>query len=511
MTNRPPYQPRTDVPYFEHQRIFQPQIRELDYAALFWKTGTGKTRSDLEDTAWQYSQDKIDTCLIIAPAEVHRRTWVEQQGPRWLNIPGARLLAFQSKSSSSQDTWREQLDMLEYPGFKLIAMYFEAISSQSGFEYFKDVLKHGGRVKVGIDESHRIMSPGSVVSTRLRKACRDVAIRRIMTATPTGNGLENLYSQFDFLSPSILDVSTYAEYKAMFVHEILVEGTKFKKITGYRNVKYLNKRIAPYTFVAKKPEGMPKQHFVTVPTTLSEEQWKHYHEMKSDYQTQLRNGHWVDGELGIVRLKRLQQIVAGHLPIPDPQNERKNRQVLPLDCPRVTDAIEIVKGCPEKVILWAQEHYEIERIFAALKLAGIGAVMYYGKVKKGIQRDHNIDQFEEDPNTKVLVANDAVGGTGLTIVGKVAPVMDQIFYSHTWSRLLREQCEGRNHREDIKAFGVEQCTYHDLIAYGTTDLRIRRRVQLKNDIAALVENPTEVAKLLDEDLDYVIDGTPVNV
>jgi SNF2 family DNA or RNA helicase len=508
---RPPFQPRTDVPYFEHQLRFQPQIRELEYAALFWKTGTGKTRSDLEDTAWQYSNDKIDTCVVLAPAEVHRRTWVEQQGPRWLTVPNARLLAFQSKSSSSTERWREQYEIFNHQGLILVAMYFEAISSQSGFDYFKDLLAHRDRIKVTIDESHRIMTPGSAVSTRLRKSCRNTAVRRIMTATPTGNGLENLYAQFDFLSPKILDVSTYAEYKAMFVHEIQVEGTRFKKITGYKNVKWLNKRIAPYVFVAKKPESMPKQHFVTVPTTMSDEQWKHYHELKHDYQTQLRSGHWVDAELGIVRLKRLQQIVAGHLPIPSEIDERKNRQVLPLDAPRVSDAVELVKGCPEKVILWAQEHYEIERLHAALKAAGVGSVMYYGRVKKGIQRDQNIDQFEEDPETKVLVANDAVGGTGLTIVGKCAPVMDQIFYSHTWSRLLREQCEGRNHREDIKAFGVEQCTYHDLIAYGTTDIRIRRRVQIKNDIAAMIEDPTEVAKLLDDDIDYVIDDTPVNV
>ena len=508
---RPPFQPRTDVPYFPHQIEFQPKIRELDAAAMFWKTATGKTRSDLEDTAWQYCSSKIDAALVIAPAEVNRRTWIEQQGPRWLQIPGAKLVEFKSKSNATKAEWKALHDVFQYPGFKLVAMYFEAIASPAGWQYFLDFMKECGRVKLTIDESHRIMTAGGVTSRRLRQNRELAVIRRIMTATPTGKGLEDLYNQFAFLNPDIVGCKTLAEYKAMFVHEVTLPGTRFKKITGYRNVKYLNKRIAPYTFVAKKPEGMPKQLFNTVPTTLSDEQWRHYREMKTNYQTQLRSGHWVDGELSIVRLKRLQQIVAGHLPIPSPDDERKTRQVLALDCPRISDTIEVIKGCPEKVILWAQERYEIERLFAALKEAGIGAALYYGGIKKGPVRDANIDQFEEDPDCKALVANDAVGGTGLTIVGKVAPVMDQIFYSHTWSRLLREQCEGRNHRWDIKAFGVEQCTYHDMIAYGTTDIRIRRRVEIKNDIAALVEDPTEVAKLLDEDLDYIIDGTPVNV
>lgn len=509
--SRPLFLPRTD-PYFSHQLVQGPQIRLLNAAAMFWKTGSGKTRTDLEDTAWQYSEDKIDACLIIAPSEVHRRTWIEQQGPRWLTIPDARILDFRSKTHATSGEWRELHNIIEYRGFKMVAMYFEAISSPAGFEYFKTFMKNAGRVKVTIDESHRIMTPGSVCARRLREWSDKIEIRRIMTATPTGNGLEDLYSQYRFLDPKILDCSTFAEFKAMFVHEVLLEGTRnIKKITGYKNVKYLNKRIAPYTFVAKKPEGLPKQMWVDHPTTMSEEQWTHYNEIKHDYQTQLRSGHWVVGELAIVRLKRLQQIVTGHLPIIDPEDERKTRRVLPLDCPRVMDTIDVVRGCPEKVIVWAQERYEVERLTSVLGAAGVGAVMYYGGIKKGPLRDANLDQFENDPDTKVLVANDAVGGTGLTIVGKIAPVIDQIFYSHTWSRLLREQCEGRNHRSDIKAFGVEQCTYHDMIAYGTTDVRIRRRVKQKNDLAAMVENPEEVAKLLDEDLDYVIDDTPVNV
>jgi hypothetical protein len=508
---RPPFQPRTDVPLYPHQVVFNPQIRELDKAALFWKTGTGKTRSDLEDTAWQYCHDKIDTAIVIAPSEVHRRTWHEQQIPRWLTVSGARSLAYVSVSGRGESDRDELQSFLAPGGLRVLCTYFEAFGSKSGWQFIQDFVKDAGRVKITVDESHRLMSPGSTASQRIRKLRQHSVIRRIMTATPTGNGLEDLYTQFFFLDPDILQCATSAEYRSMFVREMKIPGSHMKKVIGYSNVKWLNKRIAPYVFVAKKPEGLPKQIWTTVPTTLSEEQWKAYREMKSDYQTQLRSGHWVDGELTIVRLKRLQQIVAGHLPIPSPDDERKNRQVLPLNCPRITDTIDVVRGCSDKVILWAQEHYEIQRLFAQLKEQGIGAVMYYGLIKKGIARDQNIDQFEEDPNIKVLVANDAVGGTGLTIVGKVAPVCDQVFYSHTWSRLLREQCEGRNHREDIKSFGVEQCTYHDMMAYGTTDIRIRRRVQQKNDIAALVENPHEVAKLLDDDIDYMIDNTPVNV
>lgn len=505
---RPLFNPRTD-PNYSHQAEYNPLIRELSAAALFWRTGTGKTRSDLEDTAYLYCNNRIDAQVVIAPIDVHRRTWVEQQGPRWLQVPGAKILGYTSKSQAGADDWRDLTALQDHDGLKILVMYFEALASKSGYEFFRTFLANAGRIKITVDESHRIMTPGSLASTRLAK-CRDMSVvRRIMTATPTGNGIEDLYSQFRFLDgEKVFDVSTFAEYKGLFLHEVKVPGSHHQKVVGYRNIKYLNKRMAPYVFVAKKPEGLPPQFWVNVPTTLSDEQWKAYKEMKRDYQTQLSTGHWVDAELSIVRLKRLQQIVAGHLPVPSESDERKNRQIIPLECPRIQTTIDVVRGCPEKVILWAQEHYEIERLHRELNEQGVKSLMYYGKVKKGIARDSVLDQFEDDPEIKCLVANDAVGGTGLTIVGRVAPVSDQVFYSHTWSRLLREQCEGRNHRGGTKA---ESCGYHNIVAHGTTDVRILHRRQQKDDIAKLVADPREIAKLLDDDLDYMVDGTVPNI
>lgn len=475
---------------------------------MFWRTGTGKTRSDLEDTAWNYCNDRIDAQIVIAPVDVHRKVWVKEQAPAWLCVPGSKVLAYSSKSGTGVDDWKELVDLVDHEGLKILVMYFEALASKSGREFFDNFLSHAGRVKITVDESHRLMTAGSHASSHLARR-RDLSvIRRIMTATPTGNGLEDLYGQFRFLGPDIFDVATLAEFKGMFIHEVKLPGSHFSKVVGYKNVKWMNKRMAPYVFVAKKPEGLPKQIWLDKPTTLSEEQWKAYREMKHDYQTQLRTGHWVDAELSIVRLKRLMQIVSGHLPIPNETDERKNRKVIPLACPRVDDTIELIQGTPDKVIVWAQEHYEIERLYKALKDKGIGAVMYYGKLKKGEARDRVLDQFEEDLDTKVLVANDSMGGTGGTIVGKVAPVGDMIFYSHTWSRLIREQCEGRNHRAGNTA---ETCFYHNMVALGTTDVRILKRRQQKDDIAQLISDPTEIAKLLDDDIDYMMDGTVPNI
>lgn len=523
---RPLFSPDLSVPYFSHQKEQDPQIRELQSAARFWRTGTGKTRSDVEDTAYQFCNDKIDQALVIAPTEVHRRTWVANQIPRWLNVPGARIVEYVAPSNASAAETRFLAQALKdvFENLTVLVMYYEAFGSKSG-QMYAEAFMERARTKITLDESHRIMTAGSVTSTKIRglawRKTKGGLIRhpnytagRIQTATPTANALSDLYPQFAFLDKEIIGVATKAEFEGMFVHKVKIPGTHFFRVAGHRNVTYLNKRIAPYVFVAKEPEGMPKQRWLPPhPVPMSDEQWKAYRELKKDYQTQLRNGTWVDAELTIVRLKRLQQIVAGHLPLPDPSNEKKVLQRIPLDCPRVEYTLDVVKGCPQKVILWAQEHYEIERLYRALQEAGVSSLMYYGKIKKGDPRDKVIDQFEEDPTVKVLVANDQIGGTGLTIVGRAAPVLDQVFYSHTWSRITRIQCEGRNKRMDLHAVagGEAECTYHDMIAFGTTDVRIMQRRNEKDDIAQMVADPREVAKLLDDDLDYQLTDVKVAV
>jgi hypothetical protein len=505
---RPQYLPRTDVPYFPHQLEQAPQIRELAAAAMFWQVGTGKTRTDIEDTMWQFCHDKIDTHIVIAPVNVHEVTWVRQQIPAWCTLPPTeyRALHYVAASNAAVAQAKALKALVDFPGLKILTLYFQVFASASGRDFVRWFAANCGRTKVTVDESHHIMSPGSHAATFLGNRTKktpwpNVVFRRIMSATPTGDGPENLYSQYRFLDPDIIGASTYAEYKSMFVREVQIPNTHFKKKIGYHNIKYLNKRIAPYTFVAKKPPGLPPIHYYTVVTHLSDEQRKHYDEMRNEYQTQLRTGHWVEGEIAITRIKRLLQIAAGHLPVPA-EDERKTRTIIPLECPRVDDCVVAVRGCPEKVIVWAEEQYEVERLLAAFATVGVGALAYYGGVSNG-QRTKNQAQFEHDLGVKVLVANPQTGGEGFTVIGVAEPVSAQMFYSHNWSRIIRVQAEGRNHRPGTKA---ESCTYGDMVGC-PMDTKVRRRVMEKDDLAQLVADPKAVAALLDEDYDLSVGVT----
>lgn len=491
------------TPFFPHQAENWEPLREKPEHALFWATASGKTYFDLMCSVWSYCANKIDAVLVIAPNGVHKDTWVGQQIPKHVMVPHTAMF-YTAKSNCTAQEWRDLNDLPNRPGLIVLTMYYEALGSASGYEFAKAFChRFKGRVKITVDESHRIRTAGSQASVRLA-FLRDLSCqRRIMSATPTGNGLEDLYGQFRFLGPHILQVSTKAEYIGAFVNQIKIEGTDFWKIVGYKNVKYLNKLLAPYVSVAKKPEGLPPRFWVDAHTVMSPEQDKAYWDLVYDYQTELRNGRWVEADLSIVRMKRLQQIVAGHITVPDPDNPRKVREILELACPRIEDTLDRVKGAPGKSIIWAEEHFEIERLAAAAAKSGINYELLYGKLsRRGSVRTDAMARFTDDPACTLLIANGATGGEGYQVVGGdslVTSVGDSIFYSHTWSRITRTQCEGRPHRPGSAA---ERCVYHDLLCRGTIDEKIRRRVRYKDDVASLVEDPAGVAALLDPLMDY---------
>ena len=498
------------IPPYARQRAVWEASRALPAAALFMDTGTGKTRVTLDTAVWLYCTGEIDALVVLAPNGVHRQ-WVEEGVPTHVSPTVPHAAAFYTSQQSKRA--RALVDAAAvYHGLRILAMNIEALAHQTGYNYLAGWIATAGRCMVVIDESQKIQSPSAATTThawRLRghhKKYRGLApgtgdfvrYRRILSATPTGNGLENLYAQFRYLDPDIIGCQTYTEFKALYC-DIVGE---YHTIVGYRNVKQLRGKLAPYVFKASKADlpDLPPETWARQYVTLSPEQAKAYKEVRRDYQTQLASGEWVTGELAITRLRVLQQIVAGHVTDPEtrglPPSERK---VISLPCPRVDQCVEFVQTLPGKWVLWAEEQFEITRLYAALRDAGIRCVTYYGGIKPS-QREENKHRFKTDPTVMGFVANPASGGAGLDL-----PVAaDDVYYSHTWSWLLRRQAEGRIHRPGVGAVTTEgKVTHWDFIARGTIDERIRRRVSKKQEVAQLIADlDTELLAELVADEDF---------
>lgn len=457
---------------FDHQLRAFLMSRAAEYYALFMEQGTGKTKVIWDTAGWLWSQGLIDGMLVVGPNGVHTQ-WVEEQMP--VHLPDF--------VETFTCIWKvdKLTDELFQPTHKLrvFTINYEGITRGGGEDICQRFL-NSGRMLMVVDESHRIKSPSANVTKAVLRMRRNTAYRRLLTGTPVAKGLEDKYSQYEFLSPFILGHNTFTSFKKAYCVEI--GGI----IRDYRNLEQFRARITPHTFRVLKRDALdlpekiggidhpagPLKRYVE----LTPEQRHHYDLLRRELWTQLSDGTLIETPLAVQKLIRLQQVLCGHLPRDDGTLE-----ILPNNRPKV--AQEIVEEVQGKVCIWARFTHDIDLLVATFGKAR--ALPYYGPNKK--DHDKNKALFR-DPSSPydILVLNQASGGTGLDGLQDVAST--NIYYSNSFNALDRWQSEDRTHRIGTR-FPV---TYYDLVARSTVDLAFLSNIRRKRNISDLALAELEI-------------------
>lgn len=466
------YQPR--LPMLPQQERAFLRSHDKDVFAWVMAPRLGKTKLFIDNAAHLYQQGQIDTAFVLAPNGVHRNWLLELQKHLPEGLPVAA--AFYRGGTVNKEIRRvmERDDCLRF-----ITMNIDAMSYPSGLAFAQKLLVHAKAIG-GIDESHRFKTPSSLRTRNVWKLRPLLRYRRIMTGTVTTQGLEDLYAQYAFLDPLIIGCRTFTEFKSAYclVTVYGAGGTSFSKITGYKNVDQLQRRLAPWTFVATKEEYMahlPPQEWVELETELSAEQRRMLAELRDYYLTELSDGRVLDAKLAITRLLRMQQITAGHVPGEEKGTWR------PVPTPRLADAVDVVKyRMPGKGIIWAVWRADVEQLIAALRAEGITAVPYYGDVPRE-EAEANLERWKTDPALKILVGTPRKGGIGLPL--HAADTVLNYSWSFSWEDW--HQSQERNHGP----LQTRPCTYYTLVAPGSPNRRMLRVVQAKESISKLISAP----------------------
>jgi SNF2 family DNA or RNA helicase len=167
-------------------------------------------------------------------------------------------------------------------------------------------------------------------------------------------------------------------------------------------------------------------------------------------------------------LMRLSQIAGGYVPFGD--------KVLPCDTtnPKITIIKELVDDIIEsghQVVVWARFQAEIDGLCAAL--GHHPYVEYHGRVSTE-DKNAAIDTFQSG-EAKVFIGNQASGSMGITLT----KACYMIFMSNDFSLDHRLQAEPRIHRIGQK----NVCTYIDVRAKGSVDMRVVERLLENFDLA----------------------------
>ena len=458
---------------YKHQMTALEKSWNRETYAYFMEMGTGKTKVLIDNLAMLYDKGKVDGALIIAPKGVVG-TWYNQELPAHLpnHIENVTVL-WQPNITKKQ---QEKLDSLFEPEehLHILIMNVEALSTTKGRDFAAKFLNSHNTL-MAIDESTTIKNPGAKRTKNILKLSEDAKYRRIMTGSPVTKNPLDLYSQCEFLSPWLLDFTSYyafrnryAEMKTLHLH-----GRSVQVVDKFKNLGELSNQLKGFSYRVLKEDclDLPDKIYMKRNIKLSPDQNKLYMQMKETALANL-NGKQVTTVNALTQLMRLHQITCGHFTADDGTTQL-------IDNNRIDELMNVLDETEGKAIIWAHYQYDINAIIKNIvKEYGPGSVVdYYGLTPQD-ERQPNIKKFQDDPRCRFMVGTPSTGGYGITLTA----ANTVIYYSNGYDLEKRLQSEDRAHRIGQK----KSVTYVDLMADDTVDEKIVQALRKKINIASEV-------------------------
>lgn len=459
--------PGNPPPLRLHQKealVFSEKKPDTDFFGLFMDPGTGKTKVALEKMAKLYLERTIDTALVFAPNGVHVQ-WVEEQAAEHCPIPYRALIW----SGHRRKSWQEEARFVlrKRDALLIVAINYEALTTKNGIHFCRYLVKNR-EVGIFADESSRIRNPRAIRTRQMLALAGDARTRVIMTGTPIAKGIENLWSQMQFLSEDILKCRTFVQFRSLYCKVRPVPGRRGAvMISGYQRVEELMSLLAPHVFVKTKEEclDLPDKIYQKSPVPLTNEQARAYETMRDELIVQLSELERVTVAHLISARAKLRQIAIGFI-------LDQNKKATPLDSDRWDRALDHIAEAPGKTILWTSFRWclaEWERIF---KKKGIGYVRY----QKG--ENESIRRWRADKGLKIFLANPHSGGIGLNLA--IADTM--LYFNNTDDAEVRWQSEDRAHRIGQ----TQHLNIIDLYSPQTVEVKMQKQQKEKETLADIV-------------------------
>ena len=458
---------------YAHQLIALEKSWNQITFAYFMEMGTGKTKVLIDNAAMLYDKGKIDGVLIVAPKGVVK-TWYEQELPIHLpnHIKNMTIL-WQSNITKGQ---REKLNSLFKSDHDLhiLIMNVEAFSTEKGKDFATKFL-NSHRTLMVIDESTTIKNPTAKRTKNILALSEISRYRRIMTGSPVTKNPLDLYSQCEFLSPYLLDFTSYYAFRNRYAEmkTLHLRGRSIQIVDEFKNLHELSEQLKGFSYRVLKEDclDLPEKNWTKRQITLTHDQRKIYEQMKETALAHL-NGKVASTMIVLTQLMRLHQITCGHFTADD-----GTIQDIPNN--RFKELLDVLSEMEGKAIIWAHYQHDVKNIIReVVKIYGEGSIVDFFGLTPQDERQDNIRKFQDDPKCRFFVGTPATGGYGITLTA----ANTVIYYSNGYDLEKRLQSEDRAHRIGQK----KSVTYVDIIAEDTVDEKIVKALRDKINIASQV-------------------------
>lgn len=440
--------------------------------ALFMEMGTGKTFVTINVASARAMNGNINALVVICPTSV-KPVWeieIEKHCPIDTNI----------HVIESGGTKRTEAFIVEdSDSMKVLILGVESLS-QGGAYGLAERFVSAHRCMVALDESSRIKNPKAGRTKKSHILASGCTYKTILTGTAITQGMEDLYSQYRFLNWKIIGQKSFYTFKYRYC---VMGGFEGRQIIGYNNNDELLDRVAPHTTLISKEDMMdlPPKVYEPVFIQPSPTQKKALKELGDPFQmATIVDNKLLEVETVLERMTRYQQIVGGHFPWKDDEQEQQIDR-MPGKNPKMEEMMEQIEALPKdaRVIIWARFVPEIEWIAEELsKRYGENEVVsYYGATPQD-ERKLVLTNFQREHGPRFFISNPSMGGIGITLTR----AHYTFYYSNTFSLEDRMQSEDRNHRKGQE----NKVTYIDLIMNHQIDKAMVQALRNKKEIADYV-------------------------
>lgn len=207
-----------------NQELAFEKLSRLKVGALFMEQGTGKTKVALDLIASK--KDKVNYVLWICPYSIKQE------------------IEFERKK-------RQPNLKIEIVGCETLSM-----SDKTYINIYNKVLQN--KTFIVVDESLKIKNREAKRTQRILELGKNAKYKLILNGTPLSKNVLDLYTQMNFLSPKILNMS-FNEFKNKYC-EYYIRGKLKNKVKKQYNIEHLISLIRPYIFDCELDLGKGKKY-----------------------------------------------------------------------------------------------------------------------------------------------------------------------------------------------------------------------------------------------------------
>ena len=293
-----------------------------------------------------------------------------------------------------------------------------------------------------LDEAQNIKNAESRQSLAARKLAHDARFRVALTGTPIENNEGELWTQMDFLNPSLFGTKTW--FSRQFQTPIDPENTEAKN--------RLKVAVRPFILRRSKQDKdllpeLPEKFESTVWCSLTIAQGAAYRAVLDELQSSLRSGDAAKRNSSVLTtLTRLKQ-VCNHprLVESDDEGSEPDDHELKSQSGKLTRLVEML----EEVVPNQQKAL----VFTQYKSMGSILEDYLGdQLRCGVlflsgddsvsEREAMVDQFQNDHRFPIFVITTKAGGTGLNLTRA-----NHVFhFDRWWNPAVEDQATDRAYR-----------------------------------------------------------------